>query len=206
MKKIIASQLRKPAGFFGKVIGRMLSKNNQFAYQSLDAHLSMSSGMRALEIGYGPGTGLRYFLTKYAIRIDGIDFSELMYRNASKTNARHIREGRANLRFGDFLDEPFEDELYDRVYFANVTYFWKDLHQPFAKISRLLKKNGKLVFYMTDKSFLENNGVTKTDFFHKHDCADVMGILVDHGFTDINRHAISDTNTAFLVVEATKAP
>ena len=204
MKTVIAKQLRKPSGLLGFLTGRLLAKQNVFTYQAIEKYLEFPKIQRAFEIGYGPGAGIQYFHGKYGIKIDGVDFSRSMYRAATKKNKAGIANDAIFLRHNDFLTMEKIVDRYDCVYFANVTYFWKDLRQPFAKIRDMIKENGKLVFYMTNDSFLETNPVTQTEVFNKYSYDYVKETLSDAGFKDVRHHQVFAQNDDFLIIEATK--
>jgi SAM-dependent methyltransferase len=204
MKTIIAKQLRKPSGFLGFLTGKALAKQNGFTYQAIERYLDFSKIARAFEIGYGPGAGVRYFSDKYGIRIDGVDFSQGMHRAATRRNKVGVRNGAINLRFGDFLTMDNPGARYDCVYFANVTYFWDDLREPFAKIRDIVNENGKLAFYMTNDSFLERYPVTQTSVFNKYSHEYVTQVLRDTGFKDVRHHRVFEDTDDFLIIEATK--
>lgn len=204
MKTIIAQQLRKPSGFLGFLTGKALAKQNMFTYQAIEKYLDLPEITRAFEIGYGPGAGIRYFNDKYGIKIDGVDFSQSMYKAATRKNRVGIENDAINLRWDDFLTMENTGTKYDCVYFANVTYFWNDLRQPFAKIRDMLNERGKLAFYMTNISFLERFPVTQTDVFNKYAYSFVKQVLSDIGFDDVQHHRVFEDTDDFLIIEATK--
>lgn len=204
MKKVIAKQLRKPSGLLGLLTGRLLAKQNVFTYQAIEKYLEFSEIRHAFEIGYGPGAGVQYFHDKYGIKIDGVDFSKTMHKAATRKNKVGIKNDAIDLRHNDFLTMDNIADRYDCVYFANVTYFWDDLRKPFAKIRDMIKENGKLVFYMTNDSFLETKPVTQTEVFNKYSCAFVTETLSNVGFKDVRHHQVVAQNDDFLIIEATK--
>jgi len=204
MKKVIAKQLRKPSGILGFLMGRLLAKQNTFTYQAIEKHLDFSGIKHAFEIGYGPGAGIQYFHGKYGIKIDGVDFSDAMYKTATRKNKTAIKDDTIFLRKSDFLTMEKIADRYDCVYFANVTYFWDDLAKPFEKIRDMIKGNGKLVFYMTNDTFLKKYPVTKTEVFNKYSHSYVKEALSSAGFKDVRHHQVFADNDDFLIIEATK--
>ncbi len=204
MNTLIAQQLRKPSGLLGFITGKLLAKQNIFTYKAIEKYHDFSGSKFVLEIGYGPGAGIQYFVEKYQLRVDGVDFSKVMYKAASKRNRALINKDFVHLDNDDFLNVELQNDKYDCVYFANVTYFWNDLYIPFKKMLNILKDNGKLVFYMTNKSFLVTYPVTKTDIFNKYSFTEVENILSHTGFKDVKHHQVIVNNDDFLIVEATK--
>jgi SAM-dependent methyltransferase len=204
LNTIIAKQLRKPSGFLGFITGKLLAKQNIFAYEAIEKYNDFSKNNYVFEIGYGPGAGIQYLVEKYQLKVDGVDFSKGMYKAASKRNRAHIKNNIVNIVYDDFLNINLQKDKYDCVYFSNVTYFWKDLYEPFRKILYTIKDDGKLVFYMTNKSFLDKYPVTKTDIFNKYSFTEVKNVLINLGFKNVNHHQVIDKNDDFLIVEATK--
>jgi len=202
LKTIIARQLRKPSGFLGFLTGKALAKQNVFTYQAIEKCLDFSAIKRAFEIGYGPGAGIQYFHEKYGIAIDGVDFSRSMRKAASRRNKAGIARDEISVREGDFLAMGVPEEKYDCVYFANVTYFWDDLHGPFRRIRDMLRDGGKLAFYMANATYLEGNPVTLTDVFNRYSYGFVKDVLTDIGFKDVRHHWVLADSDDFLVIEA----
>ena len=204
MHPFFARNFRKPTGLVGSLVANIMAKQNMFVYSSIDQFADIEDGMELFEIGYGPGAGLKYLLARHDVTIDGLDFSTLMFKRAKRKNGKSLRNGKIHLEFGDFaLYEP-NGKKYDRVYFANVTYFWKDLQPHFEKIRSMLKDDGKLVFYMSNKSALEKNPMTSTDVFNRHDVKDVLDCIKAIGFKDAVSHVIVDDTGDRLILEARK--
>ena len=155
LKKFIASQFKKPRGLFGIFTSNMMIKGNQKNYDRLLKDLKVEPHNKILEIGYGPGIGIRVISESCpTCSIHGIDFSKLMFKKASSYNQPFIDEGRAKLYCGDFLKDSRLDNDYDKIFCLNVIYFWNELKTPFEKVWLLLKKGGSFHMYMADKKFL----------------------------------------------------
>src|SRR5512145_3503903 len=116
----IGNQFRKPRGLLGKIIAKLMIKGNSREYDKLIPILEIQPHDRLLEIGYGHGMGIDRILSKYDCHISGIDFSELMYRQAARRNRRHIDNKKATLYFGDFLNFELPVSTFDKIYFLNV--------------------------------------------------------------------------------------
>lgn len=142
MHPVFAPHFRKPRGLLGLLAARYMLKRNGFVYESIEAFADFRDGQSVLEIGYGPGYGLGYLLSRHGISLDGIDFSPLMFRKASRANRAFIEAGRLRLRCGDILADGSELGIYDRVVFANVLYFWDDLDAAFSAIKARLARVG----------------------------------------------------------------
>lgn len=186
MLNFIGNQFKKPSGFWGRVISFLMKKGNSKAYELIVDDLEIKSGDKLLEIGYGHGIGITQICTNYDCNVDGIDFSELMYNEAKKRNAKHIKEGRVRLSFGDYLDFNAEACLYDKIFCLNVIYFWEELNPPFSKIRNELKDGGYFCFFMAHRDDLNRLKFTKDDIFNKYTIDEVIASLKKVGFSDIS--------------------
>src|SRR5437899_9533240 len=57
--RLVARQLRRPRGLFGRVIGRGLARRNKEANDWTVSLLDIQPTDRVLEIGFGPGLAVR---------------------------------------------------------------------------------------------------------------------------------------------------
>lgn len=182
MKNFIAKNFRKPEGLFGNIISRLMEKGNMPAYLHLIDEMQLKGTESLFEIGYGPGKGMKHILDNTKCSVDGIDFSGLMFKRASRKNRKHIECGRSELFFGDINSGVIIKKKYDAVFFVNVIYFWNDLETSFDAIKKLLRKNGRIYFYMTELDDLLEAGFTRTDAFNKYRSEDVLIMLKQMGF------------------------
>ena len=185
-KEFIASQFRKPSGPFGIFTSNLMIKGNRKNYETMLVSLNPQPHDKLLEIGYGPGIGISMIAEVCSnCKIDGIDFSQLMYKRAGKYHKRLIAEGRVSLQFGDFLQAPLAENHYDKIFCVNVIYFWNELRTPFQSVHSLLNHNGSFHIYMADKKFLIEKK-TPDSVFSKYSIEEVMEELKSVGFTQVD--------------------
>jgi len=202
MHPVFAPHFKKPRGLFGLLAARYMLRSNGFVYQEIERYAEFADGQTVLEIGYGPGYGLGYLLSRHGIALEGIDFSPLMFRKASRANRALIRAGRLRLRLGDILSDGSRLGIFDRVIFANVLYFWDDLDAAFSSVKARLAPGGMLVFYMSNKSRLEKRAFTSAPAFNHYDSKEVLASLARSGLRDAEEHRIVDDSGDFLIVTA----
>jgi predicted TPR repeat methyltransferase len=184
----IAQQFKRPSGLLGRFVSNIISKGTKPAYITLITEMNVRPGEKLLEIGYGPGVGIKELFTRANPgKYYGIDFSELMFEKASKLNNSLIDAGKAELLFGDFLTTDIVHMGFDRVFCSNVVYFWNDLVVPFSKIRSLLKDGGKFHFFMESKEDLNRQKFTDDAVFNKHSIEKVMADLKLAGFSQANQ-------------------
>jgi arsenite methyltransferase len=186
MLRFIGNQFRKPSGFFGRIISVIMRNGNGVAYEKIIPELQIKKDERILEIGYGHGLGIDLICSNYDCFVSGVDFSELMYNEATKRNKNHIVQNKAELRHGDYMDsETFADQ-YNKVFCINVVYFWNSLMEPFSKIHAELKEEGIFCIYMAHPNDLKKMKFTKDDIFNKYTIEQVVECLRQSGFREIN--------------------
>jgi SAM-dependent methyltransferase len=184
MPTALAKQLRKPSGFFGKLVAKMMEFKNRNSYKEIIRKLSPGPGDRILEIGYGPGQGIYQIAASYPdSRITGIDYSDLMFAKASLRNKKFIEKGIVHLEKGDVLTlDPGKDQ-FDKIFCVNVIYFWNDLNTVFTKIYTLLGMKGDFLIYMDHMDYLEKARFLAD--FCKYPVEKVEAELKQAGFKDV---------------------
>jgi len=189
MKEKIAAQFKRPSGLLGRMVGFIMKKGNHAIYKLLINRLDLADNDGILEIGFGTGDAIKVIGNQnYKCQISGIDFSELMYKEASLTNKGLIKSGRLSLYFGDFLAHDFAGILFTKVYCINVVYFWDDLNVGFSKVFNVLKEEGLFGFYMNSSEDMHRAKFTQTDTFNKHSIGYVIMCLEKVGFREIQQY------------------
>jgi cyclopropane fatty-acyl-phospholipid synthase-like methyltransferase len=184
----IASQFKRPSGLLGIWSSNRMVKSNQRKYDRLIMDLDLQAQDKLLEIGYGPGIGISMIAESCSsCTVHGIDFSQLMYKRASKYNKRFIDAGQVSLQYGDFLQVPVTQDDYDKVFCLNVVYFWKELKGPFTKVFSSLKKGGSFHMFMADEKALIKMK-TPDSIFNKYALEQVVEALKVVGFESVEHY------------------
>jgi len=114
------AQFGRPTGFWGRVVGLIMAYDsaNRERTRWTIALLDIQRNDRVLEIGFGPGLAIEQ-ASRIALDgfVAGVDHSEVMVRQARERNARAVREGRVDLRFGSVLNPPEFNEPFDKYFF-----------------------------------------------------------------------------------------
>jgi cyclopropane fatty-acyl-phospholipid synthase-like methyltransferase len=186
IREFIASQFKRPTGLLGIWSSNQMVKNNQKNYDRLIMDLDLQPQDKLLEIGYGPGIGIRIIAERCSTcTVHGIDFSQLMYKRASKYNKRFIDAGRVSLQYGDFLQVPVTYDDYNKIFCLNVVYFWNELKEPFTNIFSSLKKGGSFHMYMADEKTLVKLKVPDS-VFNKYSIEQIEEVLRVVGFESVD--------------------
>jgi ubiquinone/menaquinone biosynthesis C-methylase UbiE len=188
LREFFASQFKKPAGLFGVFTSNLMVKGNQKNYERLIKDLDLQPHSKLLEIGYGPGIGIRMIAEICSTcTIHGIDFSKLIYKRASMYNKQYIDAGRVQLQYGDFLKLPITYNDYDSIFCLNVVYFWNELEAPFVKVLSLLKKGGSFHIFMVDRAYLLEKKAPDS-VFNKYSIEEVVETLKTAGFIMVEHY------------------
>lgn len=183
----IGMQFKKPGGIPGVIISELMKIGNRPAYENILRDLMIQSSDKILEIGYGPGVGISLVSNRTKTNeIYGIDYSELMYKRASKKNIRFIEDNRVHLMFGDFVETELNTTGFDKIFCINVVYFWDNLQKPFEKVNSLLKEDGTFCIYMAGKEELTKDKIAQDGIFNKYTIDEILNALRSCGFNDVD--------------------
>jgi ubiquinone/menaquinone biosynthesis C-methylase UbiE len=190
MQRFMASQFRKPNGWFGSLVfGRFMNRINRRIINSTLDLLEVRPEHHVLDIGFGGGTSLsRLSKTLTTGVATGVDFSPEMVRQAEARFHRQIAEGRVQVQLGNVSQLPFPDGSFDRVFTVNTIYFWPNAQQGLGEIHRVLKPAGRAAIAIRSREKMETYAVTKYGFtlFSPDEVASLMrqagfhDIRVDH--------------------------
>jgi ubiquinone/menaquinone biosynthesis C-methylase UbiE len=107
--------------------------------------LDLTGNERVLEIGFGPGVGIR-MLTERLPRglIAGIDPSETMIDMASSRNRRALDAGTVDLRQGTVSQLPWPDGSFDGIVSVNNVQLWETVGSDLKEVARVLAPGGRV--------------------------------------------------------------
>jgi arsenite methyltransferase len=162
----MASQLGKPTGLRGVLVGRMLNRSNRgFITQAIDA-LSLQPGAVAADLGFGGGVGLAMLLERVGPngQVHGVDFSPTMVRQASRRYRADVASGRLHLEYGSITELPLQDASIQGAITINTIYFIADLDRAFAELARVIAPTGWVVVGIGDPQMMARIPTTPFGF------------------------------------------
>lgn len=166
------------------MVAKMMDIRNREFYKKMITELDIKSGDNIFEIGYGSGLGIELIAEHSAdCSIYGIDFSELMFQEASKRNKKYIETAKVQLSYGDLLTANLENRKYDKIFCINVIYFWNELNQVFEKIYAMLNNEGRFCIFMTPEKEIKN--LKFAEDFNKYSIEEVCSALKNAGFKSV---------------------
>ncbi len=184
-QKAFCKQARKPNGAIGRFMMTriFLRGNDPLNRFTLDC-LNPKPTDHVLDIGFGPGKWLGEIVNRVPQgKVNGIDFSEAMVRQATKTLQASIDAGRVALVHGDCRKMPYADNTFDKVFSVNTLYFWTDLEGYFQEICRVLRPGGRVVIGFKDKEQLLHFNLTEEVFCY-YTREEVVTAIKRAGFDD----------------------
>jgi ubiquinone/menaquinone biosynthesis C-methylase UbiE len=163
-------------------MARLFTTGNADLNAFVMACLELQAEDRVLEIGFGPGNlmGRMADITTDGI-VEGIDFSAAMFKQAAKTNIRHISSGRVVLHKGECGSLPFGNHAFDKLCSVNTIYFWQRPEDYFSEMFRVIKPGGKIVVGFRDYEQMANLNLSK-EIFNAYTRNDVVDLLTEAGF------------------------
>ena len=139
------NQFALPHGRGGRVAGYLMALFNADMERAAVSALAFSPTDAALEIGFGPGVGIKV-LTRRLPRgfVAGIDPSEVMLAQATRRNRAPIREGNVELRLGTAESLPWETERFNGVCSVNNIQEWPSLDADLTEVRRVMRLDGRV--------------------------------------------------------------
>jgi SAM-dependent methyltransferase len=170
MIETMAKQFEKPKGILGWLAGTIMYFENRKINKWSIQQLQIKTRDRILEIGYGPGYGIKTIMTNFrSVYVDGIDLSQKMFNVATKRNRAWIKTGKVFLSKGDVIDHhPLYP--YNKVISVNNYPLWDQPIDSLRHLYRLMDKKGRVVLTVqpreegsTDETAKELGAIIKKD-------------------------------------------
>ncbi|MBU5463606.1 class I SAM-dependent methyltransferase [Anaerotignum sp. MSJ-24] len=151
---------RKPVGFGGTIMVRLMNVCHSPIATWGFSKLSMRDNLNILDIGCGGGKNIATWLRKSKnSHITGLDYSEVSVDESSKKNKWAIKRNRCEILRGNVAEMPFSDNTFDCVSAFETIYFWPGLEECFTEVNRVLKHGG--IFMVCNGSDGENKSDEK---------------------------------------------
>ena len=165
------------------MIGWLMTLANATPYELALQALRLRPTDVVLELGFGPGAGLRRLAAGVPEgRICGVDHSATMVEAALRRNRDVVAEGRMELSRGKFHPLPWGDETFDKALLVNVVYFFEQSGDDAREVYRTLRRGGLVVAYATDRETMAKWPFAGSDTHRTFDRTSLHEALVDAGF------------------------
>lgn len=142
----LIEQAKKPNGFVGSVMLRIMNVAHSGMNTWLIKHSEVCDGDIVLDIGCGGGKTLQT-LSKMnpGGKIYGIDFSEQAIKDSIKINKMDVANGKVIVKQASVSNIPYTDQFFDTITAFQTHYFWPDLANDVKEVFRVLKHGGKFI-------------------------------------------------------------
>lgn len=142
----IARQSRRPSGWLGEVVARVMAWETRGADAFALRQLPLAPGAAVLEIGCGHGRTLAALARRVrGGAVAGVDPSDVMVRHARRRLRAEIARGGAEVHRAEAARLPFADARFDAVLAVHVLHFWPAPLVELREIRRVLRPGGALV-------------------------------------------------------------
>ena len=183
--RVLSLQARKPTGFIGRyLMTKIFNEGNADLNSFVMDMLELESKDRVLEIGFGTGKLIDQMaaITTGGV-VEGIDFSEVMLKQAGKVNKHNISNGKVRLQRGECITLPYENESFNKLCSINTLYFWKDPDKYFLEMFRVIKPGGIIAIGFRDDKQMSSLNLS-SDVFTTYSQIEVVSLLSNAGFSD----------------------
>ncbi len=133
-----------PTGRWAKLMGWFMGRGNLAEQREVFDAVAIREAERVLEVGYGPGVLVEYFL-RAGGQVSGVDPSPEMREMATRRARKTVQTADVDLRVGTAEATSFPDRTFDAVASVNNVPMWSDLEAGFTELHRVLKPGGRLV-------------------------------------------------------------
>lgn len=179
MRGGLVSQFKNPHGLLGHLAGWVLAwrPSNRARNFWTVGLLGVGQMSRVLEIGCGPGVGLKHLLSKFPDATAlGVDRSDVMIAQAKVRNRKAVAANRLNLVLGEIgtLTEP--PASFDCAYSINVIQFVDKPADFAAGLGKLMKPGGVIATTLQPRGKTANAGAARARL------ESFAGNLADCGF------------------------
>jgi ubiquinone/menaquinone biosynthesis C-methylase UbiE len=200
--EFIARQSRCPTGFFGRLIGLVMSFETAAANDEALKALGLEPRDRMLEVGFGHGRTIERAASLVPGGfVAGIDASREMVDMATRRCRPLIDAGRVRLARGDSAALPYASGSFDKICAVHTIYFWREPKRHLRELRRVLRDNGRLVLGFRTSADAAGRGFPDSVYtFYAVD--DVRCLLEECGFTGVQL----PSRAGFALAVATASP
>ncbi len=117
------------------------------ATKELASLIKIKPGCKILDIGCGIGGSARFLASNYGCFVTGVDITGEYCNVAAELSELLKLENKTEFYHADSIDLPFEKESFDIVWSEHVQMNVENKQQLYQEIYRVLKPDGKLIFY-----------------------------------------------------------
>jgi arsenite methyltransferase len=197
---VLDGQFARPRGVLGRFIGRVMARQNATLTGRVVDALRLRGGETVLEVGPGPGVGLRLLAEALPNgRVYGAEPSPAMRAQATARTRRYADRVSLVSATADAL--AFPPGTFDAVCAVNNVQLWHPLPESLSRVVDVLVPGGVLALGVTEYAVLPSGGSVGRGYD-----ADLVPRLAAAGFVDVTASWEPGGNGHELLVLARKPP
>jgi arsenite methyltransferase len=200
----LAPQFAHPSGLMGRLIGKLMNRNNRRMNAFTIDVLALKPSDRVLEIGFGGGLNFGPLLGRVPDgRVVGVEPSDTMLAAARKTYAAPIATGQLRLEHGSAEVLPLPDGAFDAACTVNTIYFWKNAEACAREMHRVLGTGGRVAVTFLPGDRMEALGFPR-QIFRFWSPQEVEALLRSAGFGRVRIERPQEPGMTWLSLVATR--
>lgn len=173
----LASQLARPSGTAGRLLGNAMDIVNRRPLRLAVDMLAPLAGESILDAGCGTGAAMAEMLARAPCHVTGVDASETMVSAAKRRLGARAECVQASLE-----DLPFAPASFDAVLALNVLYFNDDANGMLRALHRVLRPGGRLIAYVTHRDTMQDWPFANEGLHRLYDAVALREALLTSGF------------------------
>ena len=207
MLKALMNNFRKPSGVIGSLFCWAMNVGHRPFVRDVFKHITITPGMRTLDIGCGGGDVLHMMLERGA-DATGVDYSATSVSKTLSRVAKYVECGKAKVYCASVQALPDGDKSFDLITAFATVYFWPEIENSFKEVFRALRPGGR--FIAAQKAWKEGDEINCPVFFLQnlemtlYSPDELESVLLSAGFATVG--TIRAQNNKWIAVYGEKKP
>jgi ubiquinone/menaquinone biosynthesis C-methylase UbiE len=188
--KVFGAQCRRPSGWLGGLMGPLMNWRHRPLSRWTMELMDIRPHSYILDIGCGGGMAIKD-MARLATGgfVAGVDYSEVMVRQALRRNAAAVGAERVAIKRGDISNLPFEDALFDRACAIESFNYWPEPVAGLREVYRVLKDGGLVAITTAWNKEMDNQlkyaAMAQKMQFPLYAGAEMVAMLTAAGFSEV---------------------
>lgn len=203
--RTIAKHLRKPTGWFGRlVMAPVLNRANAALNRATIELLGVRPDDRVLEIGFGGGDMIARLSRRATRGLAGLDYSPDVVARAARRFRAQVASGTITFVCASVEAMPYPDASFTKACTLNTVYFWPDPVLALREIRRVLTEDGVLALGFRLGTSLGRHAFAR--YQNHYEVEDVRRMMEAAGFRDLRFVPGRDRVSTFAIALARTRP